>query len=438
MNEIKQRESQLEEFKNEQDKRVNQIKYQLKQKATQVEKLMDQIAQHDKTVEILTKDATTQQNELIKAVDQINLDIAQRDDLIETMERLREENQVLLMEVQNREQEVTALEDEIYKLLSHFEEKNKSAKDENIKSLKHTIQERNQSILILKQELKNIKKSYGEDIEALDEHIMKTQQQLKGKDDANKELMAKLDGALEKADQVKTNYQERLKQQFEEFTVIVKERDVEIATLQRDCEAQEETMLKKKTHMQEEMKEVKYQLYLVAQELKVKDEQILDLRDSLNKRKAEEQKKHSNDKWKDKALYLENKHRDQMIAYRALKHKWVSANDQNEILNRLLDRTRKDTESSKTEEMLQRLNYELRKDLDDKSRSIDQLKSKIQEIERANKELTKQLQRHQDMLSRSFSTFDSLKERKDHVESILYEQTNQSFLDRNEKLMSIN
>lgn len=56
--------------------------------------------------------------------------------------------------------------------------------------------------------------------------------------------------------------------------------------------------------------------------------------------------------------------------------------------------------------MLQRLNYELRKDLDDKSRSIDQLKSKIQEIERANKELTKQLQRHQDMLSRSFSTFD--------------------------------
>lgn len=120
MNEIKQRESQLEEFKNEQDKRVNQIKYQLKQKATQVEKLMDQIAQHDKTVEILTKDATTQQNELIKAVDQINLDIAQRDDLIETMERLREENQVLLMEVQNREQEVTALEDEIYKVCCCF------------------------------------------------------------------------------------------------------------------------------------------------------------------------------------------------------------------------------------------------------------------------------------------------------------------------------
>lgn len=52
----------------------------------------------------------------------------------------------------------------------------------------------------------------------------------------------------------------------------------------------------------------------------------------------------NDEKWKERALNLEHKLKDQLTAYRALKHKWVMANDKNEILNKLLDQSRKDVE----------------------------------------------------------------------------------------------
>lgn len=68
---------------------------------------------------------------------------------------------------------------------------------------------------------------------------------------------------------------------------------------------------------------------------------------------------------------------------------------------------------NKTEQMLQRLNYELRKDLEDKSRDYEQVKMKLDELQNIyneqiemNKDLTKQLQRRENMLTHSLSTFD--------------------------------
>lgn len=117
---------------------------------------------------------------------------------------------------------------------------------------------------------------------------------------------------------------------------------------------------------------------------------------------------------------------------------------------------------SKTEQILQRLSYELRQELEDKSRECDQAKIRLAEFQilyneqvEMSHDLAKQLQKRENMLSHSLSTFDvscfslflyryskqlfdfymqTLKEHKEFMENILYEQATgtHSFRERSE------
>lgn len=213
--------------------------------------------------------------------------------------------------------------------------------------LEAAIQERDEKISMLTEELQNMNKSHDEDIEALDEHITKTQQALEEKDEANRKLLVELNRFAEKEEEIQKEYEEKL----DELTVTIREREVRIATLEGNFEAQTDTMQREKELLKEEIEELKHKLHLVFQELNEKENQVLELRDVITKKRMDNtelmkmKKSVQNDeKWKERALNLEHKLKDQLTAYRALKHKWVMANDKNEILNKLLDQSRKDAE----------------------------------------------------------------------------------------------
>lgn len=53
---------------------------------------------------------------------------------------------------------------------------------------------------------------------------------------------------------------------------------------------------------------------------------------------------HNDELWKEKVFALEYKLKDQLAAYRSLKHKWTTTSEKNEKLNKLLVQSRKDAE----------------------------------------------------------------------------------------------
>ncbi|KAG1452513.1 hypothetical protein G6F46_006013 [Rhizopus delemar] len=379
-----------------------------------------------------------------------------------TVEQLREENRLLVSELQSREQEIAALEDEVIKLLSYCEGNgandpiDNQEQDERMISLEAMIQERDEKIETLNDDLKNINKSHYEDIEVLEEHISKLQQEIEEKNKTSKDLMIELKESLEKTDQVQKECEDKLNKQFNELAIAIREREVRIATLEGEHEAIIDTMQREKELLQEEIEELSQKLELVLQEMEEKenciqelkamtdqknsnDSEVLDLKEQLQKLS------HNDERWKEKVFALEYKLKDQLAAYRSLKHKWTTTSERNEKLNKLLVQSRKDAESnlkpSKTEQILQRLSYELRQELEDKSRECDQAKIRLAEFQilyneqvEMSHDLAKQLQKRENMLSHSLSTFDTLKEHKEFMENILYEQATgtHSFRERSE------
>ncbi|KAG1047403.1 hypothetical protein G6F43_010145 [Rhizopus delemar] len=379
-----------------------------------------------------------------------------------TVEQLREENRLLVSELQSREQEIAALEDEVIKLLSYCEGNgandpiDNQEQDERVISLETMIQERDEKIETLNDDLKNINKSHYEDIEVLEEHISKLQQEIEEKNKTSKDLMIELKESLEKTDQVQKECEDKLNKQFNELAIAIREREVRIATLEGEHEAIIDTMQREKELLQEEIEELSQKLELVLQEMEEKenciqelkamtdqknsnDSEVLDLKEQLQKLS------HNDERWKEKVFALEYKLKDQLAAYRSLKHKWTTTSEKNEKLNKLLVQSRKDAESnlkpSKTEQILQRLSYELRQELEDKSRECDQAKIRLAEFQilyneqvEMSHDLAKQLQKRENMLSHSLSTFDTLKEHKEFMENILYEQATgtHSFRERSE------
>ncbi|KAI9260212.1 microtubule associated-domain-containing protein [Sporodiniella umbellata] len=341
------------------------------------------------------------------AMDTVKKEAAQQEILCQSLKHLKEENKMLLVEVESREREIIDLEEEINKLLSFVEGKIDEDCDERSSLFKGSVQD--QSLVALQRELENMRQSYEEDVKELEKHIVKTQYELQEKDKLHLDLISRLKQVCREAETTKRICREKHKKQMDELAIMVREKDVSMATLRGNYNAREDTMEREKELMKEEIKALKQQLRFVTRGWKTKEEQAFK---SELKKKSEEKKQrvsYTVDKWKEKATRFENKYREQMVAYRALKHQWLSAHDQNEILSKLLHLNRKEIKTSKAEEMLQRLNYELQKDLEDKNRNINQLEVKLQKLEES-RSCESALHKREHILPLSFFSLDSTDE----------------------------
>lgn len=155
-------------------------------------------------------------------------------------------------------------------------------------SLEAMIQERDEKIETLNDDLKNINKSHYEDIEVLEEHISKLQQEIEEKNKTSKDLMIELKESLEKTDQVQKECEDKLNKQFNELAIAIREREVRIATLEGEHEAIIDTMQREKELLQDEIEELSQKLELVLQEMEEKETCIQEL-------KAMTDQKNSND-----------------------------------------------------------------------------------------------------------------------------------------------
>ncbi|KAG0917667.1 hypothetical protein G6F33_001263 [Rhizopus arrhizus] len=456
LNKIKELENELKGQRLEN----NAVMNELEQKKKQIKDLQNEINEYNKNLHDTKQRLKDKMEECQSLCKESGTSVRSISD--ETVEQLKKENRLLVSELQSREQEIAALEDEVIKLLSYCEGNgandpiDNQEQDERVMSLEAMVQERDEKISMLNDDLKNIDKTHYEDIEALEEHISKLQQKIEENNKNKKDLMIELKESLEKADQVQKECEDKLNKQFNELAVAIREREVRIATLEGEHEAIIDTMQREKELLQEEIEELSQKLELVLQEMEEKeyciqelkamtdqknsnDSEMLDLKEQL-------QKLSQNDEhWKEKVFALEYRLKDQLAAYRSLKHKWTTTSEKNEKLNKLLVQSRKDAESNlkpnKAEQILQRLSYELRQELEDKSRECDQAKIRLTEFQilyneqvEMNRDLAKQLQRRENMLSHSLSTFDTLKEHKEFMENILYEQATgtHSFRERSE------
>lgn len=197
--------------------------------------------------------------------------------LMDTIRQLRKENDLLINEIQEREQDVADLEEEMQKvhfttdniyvrgslysltqLVAVLDEKNKEDGDndleEKIMTLEATIQERD------------------EDIEVLKDHITKTQRELEEKNEANKELLIELQEAIEKSEQIRADYENQVNQ-INELEIGIKEKDERMAALEEDYKSQLYTTEREKKLIEDDVKELKHKLRLALKQLKEKEKE---------------------------------------------------------------------------------------------------------------------------------------------------------------------
>ncbi|KAI8879251.1 hypothetical protein K501DRAFT_336199 [Backusella circina FSU 941] len=444
----------------------------------------------------------------------------EKDDLLDTLQQLKDENDVLYadhqkkvaeleqelddreqehqqesvkleQELQDREQEVVALEAEVLKLVQHHEEKEQEEQEllQEISDLKEILQEKEDQISQYEIKLSHAynKDEDGQQIAELEAQFIQVDILMKQKEDKIRKLTKAYEAEKVKADKA----EEQMELKMKEIAVSLGDRDVRIATLQGDFEAQSDAMSRERSILQEDIKEFKEKYHALAKQMKEKELNIGELKSLLNNQLSENyevqnensqiKKLQSNrilkqeDAWNEKVHEMENRvnlletklkeandrlKRDRRAAnealnehiniQRTLKHKLASSNERNGLLSQLLEQYQQSSESrrgGKSDKMTQaltRLNQELRKELEDREKDFDKEKQKYDELEdeyvkisEELKEVQKQLQRRDNMLTHSISTCDTLKEHKEFMENILYEQAtggNHSF---REKMNSI-
>ncbi|RCI06285.1 hypothetical protein CU098_012440 [Rhizopus stolonifer] len=398
INDIEQKKKAMKDLQqelNENSIKLFDAKQHLKSKTAECEKLAKKIASHGKPVD-------------------------------ESTDHLIQENKLLFADLQSREKEIAALEDEIIKLLSFYEGDNpvKPIDNEKLTMLESMIQERDGRISELTDEITTLNKSHYQDIKDLEKHLSKIQIEIQEKNEANTHLMTELKNSLEKQNQIQKEYEEKLEKQFNDLAVAIRERDVKIATLEGEREAQEDTVEREKEFLKEEIDDLNNRIDLALQELEEKDRHTLELKDIIAERKGdnseisrlkEELQKLAriDEEWKERTSSLNNELDDKLDAYRTLKQEWEKTKEKNEILNKMLKAAEDNMKSNKVEQRFQKLNIELRKNLEEKSKDFDRVKAQLHDIQtlyneqvELNDELEKRLRKRENMLSHSLSTFD--------------------------------
>lgn len=153
--------------------------------------------------------------------------------------------------------------------------------------LESMIQERDGRISELTDEITTLNKSHYQDIKDLEKHLSKIQIEIQEKNEANTHLMTELKNSLEKQNQIQKEYEEKLEKQFNDLAVAIRERDVKIATLEGEREAQEDTVEREKEFLKEEIDDLNNRIDLALQELEEKDRHTLELKDIIAERKGD-------------------------------------------------------------------------------------------------------------------------------------------------------
>ncbi|KAI8974488.1 microtubule associated-domain-containing protein [Pilobolus umbonatus] len=373
---------------------------------------------------------------------------------------LQEENEELMNENQNREQEIAALENEIIKLLSHLEKKEEDEEDndymEQINLLKDRIEEREEEIEMLKNEIEEMSKCHDEDLHELEKHHIRTQAILKEKSMENNQLLMEFEEVIKNAELEAKNHADILN----EMQVKLRDREVKLESMVGDHDATTDTMLREKNFLHEEINELQQELMKEREKRKENEMMVIDLKNCLNKKIREENmnspsrmhKQHDFSDMEEKIKMLtdrlkreEAERREAQHIQRTLKYKLMSANEKTSLLHDLLDESKeKDKKSdNKAVQLYLKLNHELRKDLDDKEREMEKMRSQSDEYrELYNKQLEestklqKLVDKRETMLTHSLTTCDSLKEQQSLMENILYDQATGAYVSLRERAHS--
>ncbi|CEG69845.1 hypothetical protein RMATCC62417_05845 [Rhizopus microsporus] len=363
----------LEEKLRSQSLEIASLKDEVEKRQRQMDDLRNQLKQS-------TKDLNETRQQLKSKILEYERSMKHEDDnkLMDTIRQLRKENDLLINEIQEREQDVADLEEEMQKLVTVLDEKNKEEGDndleEKIMTLEATIQERD------------------EDIEVLKDHITKTQRELEEKNEANKELLIELQEAIEKSEQIRTDYENQVNQ-INELEIGIKEKDERMAALEEDYKSQLYTTEREKKLVEDDVKELKHKLRLALKQLKEKEKEAEHV-----------------EKWKERVYSLE----DQLKNFRGVVYKLKKAQDNNMMIKNTLEQPYKNKTSNNTlEQVLKKLNDELRKELDDKTREYEREKMRATELQdlynqqlEIIRELEEKLSKKSTMLALSLSEYD--------------------------------
>ncbi|CEG69844.1 hypothetical protein RMATCC62417_05845 [Rhizopus microsporus] len=393
----------LEEKLRSQSLEIASLKDEVEKRQRQMDDLRNQLKQS-------TKDLNETRQQLKSKILEYERSMKHEDDnkLMDTIRQLRKENDLLINEIQEREQDVADLEEEMQKLVTVLDEKNKEEGDndleEKIMTLEATIQERD------------------EDIEVLKDHITKTQRELEEKNEANKELLIELQEAIEKSEQIRTDYENQVNQ-INELEIGIKEKDERMAALEEDYKSQLYTTEREKKLVEDDVKELKHKLRLALKQLKEKEKEAEHV-----------------EKWKERVYSLE----DQLKNFRGVVYKLKKAQDNNMMIKNTLEQPYKNKTSNNTlEQVLKKLNDELRKELDDKTREYEREKMRATELQdlynqqlEIIRELEEKLSKKSTMLALSLSEYDELQANKKIMDSILVKQVTgtQTFHERIESV----
>ncbi|KAG2211180.1 hypothetical protein INT47_006299 [Mucor saturninus] len=212
----------------------------------------------------------------------------QTDGLIKAVQELEEDNEKLVAALQSRNQDVAALDAEVEKLLSHLNEKGmvgpmneKVIKlEEALDERDEEIQEREEEIDILKKELKILAESHDKDIEAFEEHMAKAQAEFNEQTQLNQELVEELENT-EKC------CQDDLTKQRNDLIVSIRERDVQLVSLQGNFEQQTDTMEREKDLLLEEIVELKDTIHELFDALNKQEETVIELKNQVRRKEED-------------------------------------------------------------------------------------------------------------------------------------------------------
>ncbi|CEP12153.1 hypothetical protein [Parasitella parasitica] len=419
---------QLENELQLEKERNDNLVQELQEKKKQIHSLKLELDQFNRNLQDTKQQLRNKANEcdqLLEENEDLRVNNENMGTLIETVRQCEDENEELLNEIQDREQEIEALEAEVVKLLSHLEKKENERGRDSQQSDERIIQ-LEEEIEILKNELKSVNESHDNDIEAFEEHVAKTQQELNKKDQENQSLSLEIE-------ETKRECEELLEKQYNELIVTIRDREVRMATLEGNFEQKTDTMQRERELLQEEMDELqeKYRALQGQQERNQSTNSDSEYSQALEASLKEAKREHR------KASEQLLKQTEQV---RLLKQKLIASTQENECLLALLDENKKSGHPDKASKqtVLTKLNHALRKEMDERETEFELQKKKLQEQVEINHQLRKQLERRGTMLTNSLLARDSLKEQGEFMENILYEQATggHSLRDRTDSAMS--
>ncbi|KAI9481510.1 MAG: microtubule associated-domain-containing protein [Benjaminiella poitrasii] len=425
-----------------------QLENELQKRESQIHHLADELDEYSKTLhdtEQQLQEKTIQCEELLQENDELRLNDENTSELYERISELEDSNIRLTNELQNREHETATLEAEVEKLLSYLEEKGgeNGVNVEDLKSqivdLKEVINEKEDEIDALKDQIESITSEYESNVQVFEEELAK-------KDQENKELMTELEEWMDNSKNAEKELEEALEKQYNELSVTIRDREVRMATLEGDIEAQTDTMQREKKLLKEEMEELRDKLHTIYNQLKEKELHIADLTVLLNDKKESDKLQEAiqteklaedNQLWQEKVKSLEaklkeyyNKLNNQSHEYQELQHKLTRAIQRNDILTAFVEDMRRDIhdknnntpEDSDELASMSNLNDELKKELETEKKKNKDFETLYQEQVKENETLKKQLERRETMLTNSLLVRDTLKEQGQLMENILFEQ----------------